>query len=282
MRKKLIALIAVITAASFLQFPSSAEEHILIDLYSEHILYYNELIEATNSDFTVETRKEVYYGDGDVMAGILSADEIELLESGDAVIAFDVDLSVLKPEHRSSPEFGLTLYFQIFTAVDTWYTCELDVLSNPVISAKTLLEKAEVPADKKITAINIFEQKKWNQDWQGKYSIKKDVWWFSHYSFMHQLCVIDTSEKGWQSFGENKYYVKNNGTLAVKSTTIDKIRYTFDKDGVCTGRYTGWTKSEKGRRYWKNGKLLTSQILEGKNGKKYDLDDSGYVTRVED
>ncbi|MDE6599039.1 MAG: hypothetical protein K2K34_03055, partial [Oscillospiraceae bacterium] len=50
-----------------------------------------------------------------------------------------------------------------------------------------------------------------------------------------------------------KYYFRKNGEAITKSTVIGGVRYKFDKDGVCAGAYTGWTKSGGNRFYFLDG-----------------------------
>lgn len=88
----------------------------------------------------------------------------------------------------------------------------------------------------------------------------------------------DTNKTGWQTVDGQKYYYKS-GKPITKSTVIDGIRYKFNSNGVCTGKYTGWTKSDKGRRYWYHGKLFTNKIFTA-GGVKYYADEKGYVSMV--
>lgn len=83
--------------------------------------------------------------------------------------------------------------------------------------------------------------------------------------------------KGWNTIDGEKYYVKSDGTLATSSCTIGGIRYKFGKNGVCGGKYTGWTKSSKGRRYWKDGVLQKNTEITTASGKTYTLDKNGYA-----
>ncbi len=87
-------------------------------------------------------------------------------------------------------------------------------------------------------------------------------------------------KNGWNTIDGKKYYVKKDGTLVTKSCKIGGVRYKFTADGICRGRYTGWTKSAKGRRYWKNGELVTEKYIRTKSGKRYYADKDGYVTEV--
>lgn len=81
---------------------------------------------------------------------------------------------------------------------------------------------------------------------------------------------------GWNEIGGDRYYIKPGGTIITKSATIDGIRYKFGENGVCAGEYTGFTSSDKGRRYWKNGKLVKNKWLRVKGERKYYAGADGY------
>lgn len=87
-------------------------------------------------------------------------------------------------------------------------------------------------------------------------------------------------ENGWNEIDGARYYVKKDGTLATSSMTIGGIRYQFGKDGVCQGEYTGFTNSSKGKRCWKDGKLIKNERFEAKNGRRYYADKNGYLTEI--
>ena len=63
--------------------------------------------------------------------------------------------------------------------------------------------------------------------------------------------------------------------LKNKIKAIDGTYYYFNNQGICTGRYTGWTKSSKGKRYYLKGKYLTGDHII--NNKNYSFDKSGYL-----
>ncbi len=84
-------------------------------------------------------------------------------------------------------------------------------------------------------------------------------------------------KNGWNEIDNKQYYIKSDGTMITKSCKIGGIRYKFTSDGVCKGKYTGWTKSSKGRRYWKDGILITNRYLRTKSGVRYFADENGYV-----
>lgn len=58
---------------------------------------------------------------------------------------------------------------------------------------------------------------------------------------------------GWQEIGGNRYFFKKTGEAVTKSTVIGGIRYKFSSDGICRGKYTGWSKSGDKKYYYSNG-----------------------------
>lgn len=100
--------------------------------------------------------------------------------------------------------------------------------------------------------------------------------------FGYRLCHRVSEERlyrsCWFESCGDKYYVGKDGLPVTKNTVIDGTRYKFNKNGTCEGKYTGWTKSTKGKRYWKNGKLLKNKTIRTKSGKVYKLDSKGYAT----
>lgn len=84
-------------------------------------------------------------------------------------------------------------------------------------------------------------------------------------------------EPGWNVVGGDRYYVNSKGNIVTNNCTINGIRYKFGKNGVCGGKYTGWTKNSKGRRYWKDGVLQKNTEITAESGKVYTIDKNGYA-----
>lgn len=101
----------------------------------------------------------------------------------------------------------------------------------------------------------------------------------SSYALNSVIIAEKNGACGWNELDGERYYIKSDGTFATKSATIDGIRYKFSSKGICLGKYSGWTKSGKGRRYWYNGKLLTNKTFIA-GGVKYYADEKGYVSAV--
>lgn len=87
------------------------------------------------------------------------------------------------------------------------------------------------------------------------------------------------SEKafGWTEENGITCYIREDGSMVKKNTVIDGIRYKFGKDGECKGKYTGWTKTSKGRSYYKDGVKYKNRWVKFKSGKKYYIDADGYA-----
>lgn len=77
--------------------------------------------------------------------------------------------------------------------------------------------------------------------------------------------------------GGKEYFVKSDGSLAVGgSRIVDGVRYRFGEDGALQGRYTGFTRSDKGRRYWKDGVLVKNRWIRVGGERKYYAGADGY------
>lgn len=97
----------------------------------------------------------------------------------------------------------------------------------------------------------------------------------------YRVCSRLSSEtlykNSWYESGNFKYYIGNNGLPTTKNKTIDGVRYVFNKYGQCQGKFSGWTKSAGGRRYYKNGVMVTDKWIKTKGGKKYYAGTDGYM-----
>ena len=59
--------------------------------------------------------------------------------------------------------------------------------------------------------------------------------------------------------------------------TIDGLTYRYSDTGEIKGAYTGFAKTSKGRRYYKNGVPYKSKHFKTKSGKSYLTDKNGYI-----
>ncbi|MGN1136429.1 MAG: hypothetical protein ACI4SF_09445 [Oscillospiraceae bacterium] len=60
--------------------------------------------------------------------------------------------------------------------------------------------------------------------------------------------------------------------------TVNGIAYRYSDSGEQTGKFTGWAKNSKGRRYYKNGVLYKNKWIKLKSGKRFYAGEDGYLT----
>ena len=65
--------------------------------------------------------------------------------------------------------------------------------------------------------------------------------------------------------------------FADKLKTVDGITYRYSDSGEQTEKYTGWTRSSKGRRCYKNGVMYKNKWIKTKSGKYYYAGKDGYM-----
>ncbi len=76
---------------------------------------------------------------------------------------------------------------------------------------------------------------------------------------------------------EYKYHTSNNIECKNGLYKIDSVMYKFDENGICQGKYTGWTKQKKDNsklRYYSDGRACMGWHKIGKMFYHFD-DDSG-------
>ena len=59
--------------------------------------------------------------------------------------------------------------------------------------------------------------------------------------------------------------------------TFNGLRYLYSDSGKEKGLYTGWTKTAKGKRYYKNGVMYKNKYIKTKKGKRYYAGYDGYI-----
>ena len=65
--------------------------------------------------------------------------------------------------------------------------------------------------------------------------------------------------------------------FADKLKTVDGVTYRYSDSGEQVGKYTGWAKTSKGRRYYKNGIMYKNKWIKTKSGKYYYAGKDGYI-----
>ena len=168
----------------------------------------------------------------------------------DVAISFVVEGTVFEKVKEAD------IVFKFFTSDAKAYIYKHDIKKRNVLTLKEIVEKSGVPDSQKI---------------EFCYISCLDKLYFSFWEY----------ETGFYKINNKDYYIKPDGTMITKSCIIDGIRYKFTSDGVCMGKYKGWTKNSKGRRYWNNGIVVTKRNLII-DGIKYHADEDGYVTILEE
>ena len=244
--------------------PSSDEED--KEIYSKNtIKTFVDLLSKDKEAAEIYKREEIDgVGGGDGFD--FKENELELLKSNENhILSINVDYdrweSTFEKYSLPVPSYKkeYIYVFSFFTSDYEHYTYKADLTKRSILTTKEILKGCKIPDSSKI----VYGSLRFNE-----------CPFLSSYS-------VDKCKAGWNMLDENRCYVKKDGSLAVKSTTINGIRYKFTADGICQGRYTGWTKTEKGRRYYKNGVLLKNRRIKTKSGKIYYADSNGYATIVE-
>ncbi|MGN0589686.1 MAG: hypothetical protein ACI4KO_09135 [Ruminiclostridium sp.] len=65
--------------------------------------------------------------------------------------------------------------------------------------------------------------------------------------------------------------------FADKIKTIDGVSYRYSDSGEKIGKFSGWAKTSKGRRYYKNGVMYKNKWIKTKGGKYYYAGADGYM-----
>ena len=65
--------------------------------------------------------------------------------------------------------------------------------------------------------------------------------------------------------------------FADKIKTIDGVRYLYSDSGENKGKYTGWAKTSKGKRYYNKGIMCNNRWLKTQKGKYYYAGNDGYM-----
>lgn len=147
-------------------------------------------------------------------------------------------LSFEKSESGQAEDQMFTLY--VYTDRNRSYSIKIPTKTRSLYTAEELLET--VPKNEKI----VFAVFHFNA---YEYEGEEVLFLFREYS------------DPWVSVNGKDHFILSDGTVLTKSATIDGIRYTFGEDGVCQGKYTGYTNSGKGRRYRKNGELVKNKWI---------------------
>lgn len=183
---------------------------------------------------------------GTTILGENSENELSLL-SEKALIYFD----------KSAGEYveGQVFRLYVYTDQKKRYMIEVPTKVRNLYTVAELLDS--VPKDEKIEFA---------------------VFHYQSYEYVDEKVSIRISEydEPWAEINGSRYYIRSDGTVLTKAAVIEGIRYEFGKDGVCRGTFTGITKSDKGRRFWKDGTLVKNKWIRVKGERKYYAGADGY------
>ncbi len=248
--RSLAAALAAITAMSCMGVASYADkynEYDYLDEYgkAEYEEIYASLLRITKGKGTDDDLGNIV-SDGDTLVSVLSAKNISLLYDENSVITFGKDLSKLKPEHLSSPNFHLYACFTFYKSAFEGYTCKVDITKKNTVTAGELFELAGIPNDEKITGVTVFQENSRGEEFtKGQTQAYKVMIW-GYKPLITDVKVSPVTKKGWVTGRSGaKYYYKNG--VRVKNTWIKskngKYRYV-DADGKMV---TGWADVKRGK-----------------------------------
>lgn len=69
----------------------------------------------------------------------------------------------------------------------------------------------------------------------------------------------------------------SSAVYADRIKTVDGLSYRYSESGEQKGLYTGWTKTSKGKRYYKNGVMYKNRYIKTKKGRRYYAGYDGYI-----
>ncbi len=254
--KKIISILLASALLLSFSLTVSAEE---FKFYSEENLKTFLSLLSENREEAFDYKYEEMDGDGGGPYEAFSEKEISLFKSEKNYIII-VDMSfdrwerVFKEIRKKEPDYVNTVFkysFEVYSSDLKTYDYKIDLVKRNAVTTAEIMNNCGITDKSKAVYIEL-----------GYYN-QPDISGYNIYK-----CT-----KGWNRINNTDYYVKSDGTLATKSTIIDGVRYKFTSDGVCHGKYTGWTKSSAGRKYWKDGKLLTKSAII--NGVRYKIKSNG-------
>ncbi len=257
----LFSLLAVpVSAAGVRQWRSKETEKKLVELWN-----------GTDEKAALEYFDEEYSEVGGFSPRLFTSEIGEAFRNGEnklVVVSFEFDREKMiqseygeyyLEEEKEDPGNLGRFYFTLVAWDGTAYNTEYKNANNRrLYSFQKIIRECEI-GDPSEIGLARFEQ----VSWRGHFTID-----FMDYT------------PGWNEIDDNYYYIKKDGSFITSSAKIGGVRYKFGEDGVCQGMYTGFTKSDKGLRYWKNGKLVKNRLFKASNGKYYGADSEGYLTAV--
>ena len=294
MRKYGLTFLALLLSVGMLSANASAQKvSIQNELDETETIEYEEayrsLIKITNGKGNSKDYNKIV-SEGDTGIAVLSSDEIGLLYDEKNAISFDVDWSLLKTEHRTSPNFHLYAIVEMWTSAFDYYECQVDLTDNQLLSSGDLFALAGVPTDEKINAVSVMQKNSRDEEFIKNQPLDYKMVIWGYEPLITGVRVIDTSKKGWINITKSQwnkeppftelFYVNSSRQVYTGLKSINGIRYRFDNNGICQGKYTGFAVNANGKMYFRKGLLVKDSTFEI-NGKSYRSDKNGYVKSIE-
>lgn len=92
------------------------------------------------------------------------------------------------------------------------------------------------------------------------------------------ICAFaPTAYADWQEKDGERYWYNSDGNAASGFKNIEDTGYIFDSDGRLVKKYTGFTNSTLGRRYYRDGEIVKNVWLKVGGVRKYFAGEDGYL-----
>ena len=162
-------------------------------------------------------------------------------------------------EQLNISDYNLSFWVELYSSDDKAYASSYIMTERTIYSIKEIIRDSGIDDSKKIGLVCICET---------SFS-DKEITGYKIYDYT----------PGWNTIDGNTYYITSDGTIITKSVIIDDVRYKFTKDGVCHGKYSGFTRSKNGLRYYKDGVIIKNKCIRFTDGRIYIADKDGYLTK---
>ncbi|MBP3857010.1 MAG: hypothetical protein IK990_15500 [Ruminiclostridium sp.] len=274
--KLIAAALAAITAMSCTSATAFAEKiNYKNDVDKD---FYESLLKVTEGYRGSKYMNKVTSEDENIVE-ILPAEKVKIYNDGFGAIVIDYSVDFISEKIRKDKNFDLTVTYEFYVSDEIYYDYSFSVLDRNVFTISELRNRSEIPENASITAIRIKEainiDKKFSQAGAEEY---ESYWDAVTAKYIGNLEHINSTNNSWIKIGGKKYYVNSKGIIETKSCIIEGVMYKFSSNGECIGKYTGWAKTSKGNRYYKNGIMLKNRWIKTKSGKRYYAGSDGYMT----
>ena len=225
---------------------------------------YDELYKSDNTEAWEHYLSYSYYAADDSANIFLYDTESDFKNGADKLIVLSYEIFPLKnksiEETVRSPYYNPYFSFELFSTDDNAYKARYKLPERAVYTVKEIIRDSGIDDITRIGLVGIIY-------YAGERF--KDITGYDFYDYT----------PGWNTIDGNTYYITSDGTIITKSVIIDDVRYKFTKDGVCHGKYSGFTRSKNGLRYYKDGVIIKNKCIRFTDGRIYIADKDGYLTK---